>query len=198
MKQINTVSLVLAASFIIYKLLKAHYQPILLFIGLSAVFLFLSRNIYTSILLAILLAIGSDVMFINSQIKHEGFDGNAMGEGTRALLGEDAAPKVNKDNSQRKQNLNLDASYENTEDDELTNDLYMDAGTTFMKAYNSLSEDQVSAMRKDTQDLIETQKKLMQTLEVMKPVMSQGKEMLDSFKQYFGSEMPSAAAGPAA
>jgi hypothetical protein len=70
------------------------------------------------------------------------------------------------------------------EDDE---EIHLDAGTTFMNAYKSLKPDQIAAMTKDTQDLMETQKQLMGTLSTLKPLIQDGKQMMDMFQSYFGS-----------
>lgn len=68
------------------------------------------------------------------------------------------------------------------------NDFHLDAGTTFMNAYKSLKPDQISAMTKDTQELINTQKQLMSTLHTLKPLISDGKQMMDTFQGYFGAD----------
>jgi hypothetical protein len=68
------------------------------------------------------------------------------------------------------------------------NDFHLDAGTTFMNAYKSLKPDQISAMTKDTQELINTQKQLMSTLNTLKPLISDGKQMMDTFQGYFGAD----------
>lgn len=66
-------------------------------------------------------------------------------------------------------------------------DYHLDAGTTFLNAYKSLKPDQISAMTKDTQDLINTQKQLMSTLNTLKPLITDGKQMIDTFQGYFGA-----------
>lgn len=72
-----------------------------------------------------------------------------------------------------------------TEDDD--GEFHLDAGTTFMNAYKALKPDQVAAMTKDTQELMQTQKQLMSTLQTLKPLITDGKEMMDMFQSYFGS-----------
>lgn len=66
-------------------------------------------------------------------------------------------------------------------------EFHLDAGTTFLNAYKSLKPDQISAMTKDTQDLINTQKQLMSTLNTLKPLITDGKQMMDTFQNYFGA-----------
>lgn len=66
-------------------------------------------------------------------------------------------------------------------------EFHLDAGTTFMNAYKSLKPEQIAAMTKDTQELMETQKQLMSTLHTLKPLISDGKQMMEMFQSYFGS-----------
>ena len=202
MRKQNMVALILLVGFLIHKVMRHRWMALMVAVVLFGIFFLMCREVYTSILLAMLLAIGSDLAGsevsmpgVSENFESGGGGASDMGKGVKAILGDDAAPAVTKENKDRKQNFKIGQKYENEHDD-YGDDLYMDAGTTFMRAYDSLSEDQVSSMRKDTQDLIETQKKLMQTLEIMKPVMSQGKEMLDNFKNYFGSDMNAAAGAP--
>ena len=69
-------------------------------------------------------------------------------------------------------------------------EFHLDAGTTFMNAYKSLKPEQIAAMTKDTQDLMETQKQLMGTLHTLKPLIQDGKQMMEMFQSYFGSSNP--------
>jgi hypothetical protein len=66
-------------------------------------------------------------------------------------------------------------------------DFHLDAGTTFMNAYKSLKPEQIAAMTKDTQELMQTQRQLMSTLSTLKPLMQDGKQMMDMFQSYFGN-----------
>jgi hypothetical protein len=71
-------------------------------------------------------------------------------------------------------------------------EFHLDAGTTFMNAYKSLKPEQIAAMTKDTQELMETQKQLMGTLQTLKPLIQDGKQMMEMFQSYFGSANPTA------
>jgi len=62
---------------------------------------------------------------------------------------------------------------------------HIDSGTSVLNALKSLKPDQISAMTQDTKQLIETQKTLMNMLQSFKPMMSEGKEMMDTFQQMF-------------
>jgi hypothetical protein len=64
---------------------------------------------------------------------------------------------------------------------------HIDTGTSVLNALKSLKPDQISAMTQDTKQLIETQKTLMNMLQSFKPMMSEGKEMMDTFQQMFSS-----------
>lgn len=67
---------------------------------------------------------------------------------------------------------------------------HIDQGTTVINALNALKPDQVKQMSEDTQKLIDTQKSLMSLLSTVKPMMQDGKQMLDTFQQMFGTSMP--------
>lgn len=69
---------------------------------------------------------------------------------------------------------------------QVKNGPHIDAGSTLMKAIKSLNPDQINAMTKDTQQLIETQKSLMGMLGTMKPMLNDGKQLMDTFQQMFG------------
>jgi hypothetical protein len=64
---------------------------------------------------------------------------------------------------------------------------HIDQGTTVMNALNALKPDQVKAMTEDTKKLIETQKNLMGMLGSMKPMLQDGKQMMETFQEMFGN-----------
>ena len=68
---------------------------------------------------------------------------------------------------------------------------HIDAGTTVMNALNSLKPDQINAMTKDTKQLIETQKSLMNLLQTFTPMVSEGQQMMDTFNSMFSPAMGS-------
>ena len=111
--------------------------------------------------------------------KEEGFDHKSK----KAKRVKKAVPPP--DNGDRAEFLTLGKKYKlpNEKDDE---DYHLDAGSTFLNAYKSLKPDQIASMSKDTQELMQTQKQLMGTLATLKPLISDGKEMMDMFQSYFG------------
>ena len=111
--------------------------------------------------------------------KKEGFDEKPK----KAKRGKKAVPPP--DNGDRAEFLTLGKKYKlpNEKDDE---DYHLDAGSTFLNAYKSLKPDQIASMSKDTQELMQTQKQLMGTLATLKPLINDGKEMMDMFQSYFG------------
>lgn len=62
----------------------------------------------------------------------------------------------------------------------------LDAGQTVMKAMSSLDPNTISSMTTDTKKLLETQKGLMSMLTQMRPVLADGKELLQTFSGMFG------------
>ena len=69
---------------------------------------------------------------------------------------------------------------------QVKNGPHIDAGSTLIKAIQSLNPEQIQAMTKDTQQLIETQKSLMGMLGTMKPMLNDGKQLMETFQQMFG------------
>lgn len=69
---------------------------------------------------------------------------------------------------------------------QVKNGPHIDAGSTLIQAIKGLNPDQINAMTKDTQQLIETQKSLMGMLGTMKPMLNDGKQLMDTFQQMFG------------
>ena len=65
---------------------------------------------------------------------------------------------------------------------------HIDQGTTVLNALNALQPDQVKKMSEDTQKLIDTQKSLMSMLGTMKPMLSDGKQLVETFNQMFGTK----------
>jgi hypothetical protein len=94
------------------------------------------------------------------------------------------------DNGDRAEMFELGKKYKMPVSESEDGEYHMDAGTTFMNAYKSLKPEQIAAMTKDTQELIDTQKQLMSTLHTLKPLISDGKQMMEMFQSYFGSSNP--------
>lgn len=66
---------------------------------------------------------------------------------------------------------------------------YIDTGTTVMNAINALKPDQIKAMTADTKQLIETQKSLMGMLQTFQPMVSEGRQMMETFQEMFSPTM---------
>ena len=62
----------------------------------------------------------------------------------------------------------------------------LDAGKTIMKAMESFDSNTIGSMTDDTKKLLETQKSLMGMLTQMRPVLADGKELLQTFSGMFG------------
>ena len=69
---------------------------------------------------------------------------------------------------------------------QIKNGPHIDAGSTLMQAIKGLDPEQINAMTKDTKQLIETQKSLMGMLGTMKPMLNDGKQLMETFQQMFG------------
>lgn len=72
---------------------------------------------------------------------------------------------------------------------------YIDTGSTISNALKSLKPDQIQAMTRDTQQLLETQKNLMEMLKTFAPMISEGKDMMKTFNGMFGPSSGAKVAG---
>jgi hypothetical protein len=70
---------------------------------------------------------------------------------------------------------------------EHTSGPHIDSGSTLLKAMESFKPEQISSMTEDTKKLIETQKNLMGMLSTMRPILQDGKQLLDTFSGMFGN-----------
>lgn len=116
----------------------------------------------------------------------EGFEEAEEEEGRPRPLRTRAAKKAAPNNGERGEFFELGKKYKGpSEEDDA--DFHLDAGTTFMNAYKSLKPEQIASMTKDTQELMQTQRQLMSTLSTLKPLIQDGKQMMDMFQSYFGN-----------
>ena len=177
---------VIAAIYLFYK-----QQTVYIGLGIGVallVYALSKRNLIASILAGTVIA-----LVVAERQRMEGFDSSesAIEKALAAVKKEssDAAPEAKKaappDNGSRGEFFELGKKYKlpSEEDDK---GFHLDAGTTFMNAYKSLKPDQIAAMTKDTQELMDTQKQLMSTLNTLKPLMQDGKNMMNTFQSYFG------------
>jgi len=75
---------------------------------------------------------------------------------------------------------------------------YVDTGSTISNALKSLKPEQIKEMTRDTQQLLETQKNLMEMLKTFAPMISEGKEMMNTFNGMFGPSSGASVANGAA
>ena len=66
---------------------------------------------------------------------------------------------------------------------------HIDVGTTLMNALNALKPDQIKQMTEDSRKLMETQKSLMGMLGTMKPMVQDGKQLIETFQEMFGNKI---------
>ena len=64
---------------------------------------------------------------------------------------------------------------------------FVDVASTLNKAMSALQPDQMAAMTAESKSLLETQQNLMGMLQSMRPVLQDGRQLLDTFGSIFGS-----------
>jgi len=135
--------------------------------------------------------VGASVIALLQTKRPEGFTSGSESE-SESKSGsspESDEPFKNKvmlpDNTDRKEPLVLGKPYKlpSESDDK---GFHLDSGTTFMNAYKSLKPEQIAAMTKDTQELMNTQRNLMSTLDALKPMLKDGQNMMNMFGSFLG------------
>jgi hypothetical protein len=109
-------------------------------------------------------------------------------EGFKSKKSKKKAKKKKKKEKFSNKNDDVINNAEKFSNDEEEEEYFIDSKGSFMDNYKSLSDSQVKGLNKDTQSLIKTQKQLIETLNNMGPALKDGKEILDTFKNYFGKD----------
>jgi hypothetical protein len=84
------------------------------------------------------------------------------------------------------ENFKDDVDENEQETFEPVSDNKIDEKSSYLEMFKSLKPNEVTGLNKDTQELMATQKQLMETLQNMGPALKEGKNILDTFKNYFG------------
>lgn len=65
---------------------------------------------------------------------------------------------------------------------------HIDTSSTILNALQNLDKDQIKSMTEDTRKLLDTQKTLLNMLQSMKPMLTDGKELLNTFGSMFSQK----------
>jgi hypothetical protein len=145
--------------------------------------------------MALAFLVGASVILLLQTNRTEGFEsGTGAGVASASASTSGAAPEqeesfknkvVLPDHTDRKEPLELGKPYKlpSESDDK---GYHLDSGTTFMNAYKALKPEQIAAMTKDTQELMNTQRNLMSTLDALKPMLKDGQNMMNMFGSFLG------------
>ena len=93
------------------------------------------------------------------------------------------APAKKAKKAKNEENFDIDGIDENEENFDI------DTKESFYQNYKALTPNQISGLNSDTKNLIATQKQLIETLSNMGPALKDGKQILDTFKGYFGNDV---------
>ena len=96
--------------------------------------------------------------------------------------------KRKKNKKIKKENFKNDDTGESFSDGNDTED-FIDTQKSFINTYKKMTPRQVKGLNKDTQSLIKTQKQLINTLNSMGPSIKESRNILDTFKNYFGKDI---------
>ena len=166
---LNTIILAIISLFAIVSMYEYLNIVSIIFIFASVIMIFaITSNLLFAVALSMVL--GSVIVSFTTTSGLERFENNTKIE--------------NKDEKkdEKKDEVNIDDSIEPEK-------FEFDHKASFLENYKSLTKEQVNGLNKDTIDLMQTQEKLIETLKNMGPVLKDGKQVLDTFKSYFGDDM---------
>ena len=150
-----------------------------------AFFLMMYGALPKQIALAFLVAASVVLLLQTKRTSIDGFTSGPLSSGSEPVSETFGNKVMLPDNTDRKEPLELGKPYKlpSEKDDK---GYHLDSGTTFLNAYKALKPEQITAMTKDTQELMATQRNLMATLEALKPMLSDGQNMMSMFGSFFG------------
>jgi hypothetical protein len=103
---------------------------------------------------------------------------------------EKPAKKSSKKTKKSKPKAEQENFKDDTENEQETfepiSDNKIDERSSYLEMFKSLKPNEVAGLNTDTKELMATQKQLMETLQNMGPALKEGKNILDTFKNYFG------------
>ena len=192
---LNAVLYILISITIIYELYKSTFSMHKLYILTSVIIvgILITKNIYFSILIGLLLTYIIDTLIDsnNTKIKNtittvEGMQNRKKGKNNKKI--KKKTKELNHlmaDISGLLKDIKLNKNEAN-EPFSKSNEFFIDKKKTKEDLYNNMNTQQKKGLKKDTLELINTQKQLIETMKEMGPVLSQGKNIMQSFDQYFG------------
>jgi len=139
-----------------------------------------SKNSIYSIAIALILA-HIVISLTNSRPITEGFEGQTKSKSKKTKNSSKSKKSNNKNSGVASEKFTSDTGDEGEE-------YFLDTKASFMDVYKSMTPKQLQGLNKDTQNLISTQKQLIETLNNMGPALKDGKQILDTFKNYFGQD----------
>lgn len=182
------ISWALAIAYLIFQGINRRWEALGSFVVIFAILYFLKVELKLNLLLSI---VGATIVAlpranISSQ-NNEHFENNVKDDDDNSETEKKGSHHDNDDeNNNDDDGKNENENKKDDEEDEKFENPRVDAFSTFMETYKSLTPNQIENMTSDTKELIATQKSLLDTVKSLAPVVSQGKEMLDTFKDYFG------------
>jgi hypothetical protein len=117
----------------------------------------------------------------------EGFDNMANTEAKKPAKTRKNGARRTKSTKKAKNDKGQDITMDFQEDD-AKETFQLDKDRTEQTILKSLDKKEIKGLTTDTQELINTQKQLMELLNQMGPALKDGKEILNTFQNYFGND----------
>ena len=190
-KNSEIIIYLVTVSYIMYKIM---YEPsvpyITAFILIAGLHYLLTNNIISSLLIALIFCIVWQMIYPKKNNLLESMKIAEIENFEDAVKDEDKSKndKEVKDEVYNEEGNTEEVTGQEFTDGEGATEPYLDVGRSFLEAYKNLSPKQIEGLTFDTKELLTTQQKLIETLNNIGPTLKEGRQILDTFKDYFVNE----------
>ena len=193
---LNTILYLIICIILVYELYKSNLtmNKLYIFSSLCLVGILISKNIYITLIIALLLTYILDTL-IDSNPENkittvEGMQNRNKKKNKKIDKKTKELTHLMGDISSLLKDIKINKK-EISEPYSKSKKYHIDKQKTKEKVYNTMNKKQKAGLKKDTLELINTQKELISTMKEMGPVLSQGKNIMKTFDQYFGNNSQS-------
>ena len=204
-KDIQQVNMILVSTlttlYTLYLLMNNNYRNVAILLGVYGLSYMVSRRNMYSQIMAVIVAFTLNILLQTYETwsvyrkqkdirnnNENGLDHHSYPFDDDMDVVEGFKSQSRKKRKQKRKKKRNNETFDNFDKDDYESS-YVDLGSSFLDAYKSLTPKQIEKMSGDTRALMGHQKKLIETLDNLGPVIKGGKKIMEQFKHYFKDEI---------
>jgi len=204
-KDIQQVNMILVSTlttlYTLYLLMNNNYRNVAILLGVYGLSYMVSRRNMYSQIMAVIVAFTLNILLQTYETwsvyrkqkdirnnNENGLDHHSYPFDDDMNVVEGFKSQSRKKRKQKRKKKRNNETFDNFDKDDYESS-YVDLGSSFLDAYKSLTPKQIEKMSGDTRALMGHQKKLIETLDNLGPVIKGGKKIMEQFKHYFKDEI---------